>query len=76
MVAHEVLLAGDRLIFFGRMAGPIAPTQAIGGLYLIGLDRGPGTFRFLSYPPIIAVSRSCRPGPAPAPVSRREYAVT
>ncbi|MEJ7639526.1 MAG: hypothetical protein WKF75_16510 [Singulisphaera sp.] len=43
VTAHEVLLAGDRMIFFGRMAGPIAPTQAIGGLYLFGLDRGPGT---------------------------------
>ena len=27
VMAHEVLLAGDRMIFFGRMAGPIAPTQ-------------------------------------------------
>jgi len=32
------------------MNGPIAPTQAIGGVYLIGLDRGPGTPRFLNTP--------------------------
>ena len=43
VVAHEVRLMGDRLEFFGRMAGPIAPTQDIGGLYLFGLDRGQGT---------------------------------
>jgi hypothetical protein len=49
-VAHEVLLQGNRMIFFGRMAGPIAPTQAIGGVYLVGLDRGPGTPRFLNSP--------------------------
>ena len=35
VLAHEVTLVGDRLNFFGRMAGPIAPTQAVGGLYLI-----------------------------------------
>jgi hypothetical protein len=40
VVAHQVTFAGDRLIVFGRMAGPIAPMQAIGGLYLFGLDRG------------------------------------
>ena len=50
VVAHEVTLVGDRLNFFGRMAGPIAPTQAIGGLYLIGVDRGLGTPRFLNSP--------------------------
>jgi hypothetical protein len=32
------------------MADPIAPTQAIGGLYVTGLDRGPGTPRFLNSP--------------------------
>ncbi len=48
VTAHEVLLAGDRMIFFGRMAGPIAPTQAIGALYLFGVDRGRGTPRFLN----------------------------
>jgi hypothetical protein len=50
VVAHEVLLQGDRMVFFSRMAGPIAPTQAIGGVYLIGLDRGQGTSRFLNPP--------------------------
>ena len=55
VLAHEVLVQEDRLIFFGRMAGPIAPTQAIGGLYLFGLDRGQGTPRFLgaAAPPVI-----------------------
>ena len=51
VVAHEVVFTGDRLIFFGRMAGPIADTQAIGGLYLFGLDRGQGTPRFRGEPP-------------------------
>ena len=32
------------------MAGPIAPTQAIGALYLFGVDRGRGTPRFLAPP--------------------------
>jgi len=50
VLAHEVTLAGDRMNFFGRMAGPIAPTQAIGGLYLFGVDRGQGTPRFLNSP--------------------------
>ena len=31
VMAHEVLLVGDRLVFFGRMAGPIAPTQESAG---------------------------------------------
>ena len=31
VLGHEVTFMGDRLVFFGRMAGPIAPTQAIGG---------------------------------------------
>jgi hypothetical protein len=56
VVAHQVLLTGDRMVFFSRMAGPIAPTQAIGGVYLIGLDRGQGTPRFLlspAAPPVI-----------------------
>jgi hypothetical protein len=55
VVAHEVTLRGDRLIFFGRMDGPIAPTQAIGALYLFGVDRGSGTPRFLgpAAPPVI-----------------------
>lgn len=51
VLAHEVTLVGDRLNFFGQMAGPIAPTQAVGGLYLIGVDRGLGTPRFLNSPP-------------------------
>ena len=55
VVSHGVTLVGDRVIFFGRMEGPIAPTQAIGGLYLFGVDRGQGTARFLgpAAPPII-----------------------
>src|SRR3954452_1763225 len=53
--AHRVAFEGDRVVFYGRMAGPIAPTQAIGALYLFGLDRGTGTARFLgpASPPII-----------------------
>ncbi len=53
VLAHAVTLVGDRAVFYGRMAGPIAPTQAIGGLYLIGLDRGQGTPRFLGGTPQI-----------------------
>jgi len=53
VVAHEVALQGDSVIFYGRMAGPIAPTQAIGGLYIIGVDRGRGTPRFQSGTPAI-----------------------
>jgi hypothetical protein len=55
VVAHEVVVLEDqgRVIFSGRMAGPIAPTQAIGGLYLFGLDRGQGTPRFLGGTPQI-----------------------
>jgi hypothetical protein len=55
VVAHEVVVLEDqgRVIFSGRMAGPIAPTQAIGGLYLFGLDRGQGTPRFLGGTPPI-----------------------
>ena len=55
VVAHEVTFAGDRLIVYGRMAGPVAPTQTIGGLYLFGIDRGLGTARFLgpAAPPVI-----------------------
>lgn len=59
VVAHEVTLKGDHLIFFGRMAGPIAPTQEIGALYLFGVDRGRGTPRFLNAPaapPVIGPS--------------------
>jgi hypothetical protein len=48
VVAHEVVYLEDQaqLVFFGRMAGPVAPTQAVGGLYLFGVDRGQGTPRF------------------------------
>jgi hypothetical protein len=53
VVAHQVTLAGDRVIFFGRMAGPIAPTQDVGGLFLIGMDRGLGTPRFTRGTPLI-----------------------
>jgi hypothetical protein len=50
VLEHEVTLVGDHLNFFARMAGPVAPTQAIGGVYLIGVDRGSGTPRFLNAP--------------------------
>jgi hypothetical protein len=50
VVAHQVTFTGDRLIFYARMAGPIAPTQLINGVYLIGLDRGQGMARFLNPP--------------------------
>ena len=53
VVAHQTTLAGDRLIFFGRMAGPIAKTQEVGGLYIIGVDRGRGTPRFRNGTPVI-----------------------
>jgi hypothetical protein len=55
VVSHGVTLVGDRVFFYGRMAGPIAPTQEIGGLYLYGVDRGKGTPRFLgpAAPPVI-----------------------
>lgn len=52
VVAHEVVYLEDqdRLVFIGRMAGPIAPTGAIGGRYVTGLDRGQGTPRFRNPP--------------------------
>jgi hypothetical protein len=55
VVAHEVVVLEDqdRVIFSARMAGPVAPTQDIGGLYLFGLDRGQGTPRFLGGTPPI-----------------------
>ena len=53
VVEHQTTLAGDRVIFFGRMAGPIAPTQEVGGLYIIGVDRGRGTPRFRNGTPVI-----------------------
>jgi hypothetical protein len=51
VLTHEVRVAGDRLIFTARMAGPIAATQAVGGVYVTGLNRGSGTARFLPTPP-------------------------
>src|SRR3954447_4328802 len=53
VVAHQVTLAGDRVLFYGKMAGPIAPTQDVRGLFLIGLDRGLGTPRFTRGTPVI-----------------------
>ena len=53
VVAHQVTLSGDRVIFFGLMAGPVAPTQEVGGLYLFGVDRGRGTPRFRAGTPVI-----------------------
>jgi len=58
VVAHEVVVLEEqgRVVFSGRMAGPIAPTQEIGALYLFGVDRGLGTPRFLdppNSPPVI-----------------------
>ena len=46
VTAHRVLVTRTRVIFCGKMVGPIAPTQDIGGLYIIGVDRGQGTPRF------------------------------
>ena len=43
VVEHQTTLAGDRLIFYGKMAGPVAATRDVGGLYVIGVDRGRGT---------------------------------
>jgi hypothetical protein len=53
VVSYEAVLVGDRVIFAGEMAGPIAPTQALGGLYIIGVDRGQGTPRFAGRTPVI-----------------------
>jgi len=53
VVAHEVIVLEDRVIFYGQMDGPIASAP---GLYIVGVDRGSGTPRFLSpanVPPII-----------------------
>jgi hypothetical protein len=50
VVAHEVVLIEEqgRIVFYGKMAGSIAETQAVAGVYLIGVDRGQGTPRFLN----------------------------
>ena len=53
VIAHRVMVLPNRVIFSGRMAGPIAPTQEIGGLYIIGVDRGQGTPRFAGRTPVI-----------------------
>jgi hypothetical protein len=53
VTAHRVLVTPKRVIFCGKMAGPIAPTQDIGGLYIIGVDRGLGTPRFRGRTPEI-----------------------
>lgn len=56
VVAHEVVLLEEqnRVVFHGKMAGPVAVTQSVGALYLFGVDRGSGTARFLSTPgPVI-----------------------
>src|SRR5436305_1599358 len=55
VTAHEAVYLADegRVVFFGRMAGPIAPTGALGGLYIIGVDRGSGTPRFAGRTPVI-----------------------
>jgi hypothetical protein len=50
VVAHEVVLLGDHMVFYGKMAGSVADTQSVGGVYLIGVDRGQGTPRFLNSP--------------------------
>jgi hypothetical protein len=44
VVAHEMVFLRDqgRLACSGRTAGPAAPAQAKGGLYLFGVDRGRG----------------------------------
>ena len=53
VVAHQVVFLEDqgRVIFFGRMNGSIAETQSVNGVYIIGVDRGLGTPRFLTSPP-------------------------
>jgi hypothetical protein len=53
VTAHRVMVTQQRVIISGKMAGPIAPTQAIGGLYVIGLDRGQGTPRFRMGTPLV-----------------------
>ena len=52
VVAHEVVLLEEqgRVVFYGKMAGSVADTQAIGALYLFGVNRGLGTARFLDPP--------------------------
>jgi hypothetical protein len=44
------------VVFYGKMAGPIAPTQDVGGLYIIGVNRGQGTPRFAGRTPVIGLN--------------------
>jgi hypothetical protein len=53
VVSYEAVLVGDRVVFSGEMAGPVAATQAVNGLYVIGVDRGRGTPRFRAGTPPI-----------------------
>ena len=53
VVSYEAVFVGDHIVFAGEMAGPVAPTGAIGGLYIIGVDRGLGTPRFAGREPVI-----------------------
>jgi hypothetical protein len=53
VVEYDVVLVEDRMVFSGRMAGSIAATEEIGGLYLVGVDRGQGTPRFTTGTPVI-----------------------
>jgi hypothetical protein len=52
VVTHEAVVLEDqgRVVFSGTMAGSIAATQTIGGVYVIGVNRGQGTPRFLNAP--------------------------
>jgi hypothetical protein len=53
VLKHQVTVVGDRVIFYGKMAGRIEPTRDVGGLYLFGVDRGRGTPRFRNGTPVI-----------------------
>jgi hypothetical protein len=53
VIAHRAMVTPQHVIFAGKMDGPIAPTQEIGGLYIIGVDRGQGTARFAGRTPVI-----------------------
>jgi hypothetical protein len=55
VVSHEAVFLEDegRVVFYGKMAGSVAGTQAVNGLYIIGVDRGLGTPRFRSATPVI-----------------------
>lgn len=53
VVSYEAVLVGDRVVFAGEMAGDIAATGPIGGLYIIGVNRGLGTARFAGRTPVI-----------------------